>query len=407
MTTFLYKATDAQGTVMEGTMDALKEGIVVNKLQALGYIPIRVAPAKSAQKPLAKKSLRFDLNSIGRREILTFTQEFSALLKAGLPIDRALQILIGMAEKEKNAAVLQGILNDVTEGIPLADALAKHPKLFSPLYISMVRSGESSGTLTLILERLSVFLERSEELRSYVLSAMIYPALLVTASGASILILLTFVIPKFASIFSGMGVALPFLTEQLLILSQVIRDHWQGGLLFLLVVSMALRYAIGRPQGARVWGGGVKLKLPLFGKLIQRIEMARFTQTLGTVLKGGVPILQALAIAKAVIRNNRIAEAIQETHGRVKRGERIGASLREKDFIPHMVCEMITVGEETGRLHEILLDVAEILDKQVREQVKRLLALIEPGLILIMGLIVGTIVISMLMAIFSVNEIPF
>ena len=406
MTTFHYKATNSEGAVTEGSMEALQEGMVVNKLQALGYIPIRIAPAEPAKKTPTQSAVLFDSKRTSRREILTFTQEFSALLKAGLPIDRALQILIGMAGQKKSAVVLQGILNDVTEGISLADALEKHAKLFPSLYISMVRSGESSGTLTIVLERLSVFLERSEELRAYVLSAMIYPSLLIVTSGASILILLTFVIPKFASIFSGMGVTLPFLTQQLLRLSQWTRDYWQAGLLFLLFITFVVRHAIRTPQGALIWGR-LKLNLPLFGGLIQRIEMARFTQTLGTVLKGGVPILQALGIAKAVIRNCIISEAIQEIQGRVKRGERIGTSLREKTFIPLMVTEMITVGEETGQLHEMLLNVSEILDKQVREQVKRLLSLIEPGLILIMGLIVGTIVFSMLMAIFSINEIPF
>jgi len=406
MTTYNYKALNCEGGVIEGSMVALKERVVVKKLQEKGYIPIRIFAEEGEVETTSRWSLTTSFNGITRKERLTFTQELATLLKAGLPIDRSLRILINTSGGDRNVAVFETLLKDVIEGVSFADALAKHQKVFSSLYISLVRSGESSGALDVVLERLAVFLRRSEEMRSHVISSMIYPVILLAASGSSILILLIFVIPKFTSVFSGAGVPLPLSTEILLTISQMIRDDWWVGLGLGFLGFFACRTVLKRERGRIAWDG-FKLRIPIFGDLIQRIEMARFTRTLGTVVKGGVPILKSLHISEAVLRNRVIANSIREIYHRVKEGERIGTSLRGEAFIPPLVTEMITVGEETGRLEYILLDLAEALDNEVKERIKRLLALIEPGLILFMGLIVGGIVISMLMAIFTINEIPF
>lgn len=405
MPSFSYKATDIQGQVTEGSIEAIEESAVVKKLQDLGYIPIRISPEEETEKPAFDSSFSF-FQRISRQEILTFTQELASLQKAGIPLDRSLKILIKMSEKKKFIEVLETVLNDVVGGAALADAMARHPKVFSRLYVSMVRSGESSGALDTTLERLAEFLERSQELRDSVLSAMIYPSLLTMVSGVSIVILLIFVIPKFASTFSDLGVPLPLPTAILLDISQTVSDHWLAGLLLVVFSAILFRYYIHTPAGSLAWDN-LKLKLPILGTLMQRIEMARFSRTLGTVLKGGVPMLQSLRISREVVNNRIIANAIQELHEKVKKGERLGDSLRGKEFIPSLAVEMISVGEETGRLNDMLLDVADTFDKQVNERLKRLLAMLEPGLILVTGVIVGTIVVSMLMAIFSINEMPF
>ena len=405
MPSFNYRATNIEGQVTEGSIEAIEESVVVKKLQDLGYIPIRISPEEEIEKPALDSSFSF-FQRITRQEVLTFTQELSSLQKAGIPLDRSFKILIKMSEKKKLIEVLEDILNDVVGGAALADAMGRHPKVFSRLYVSMVRSGESSGALDTTLERLAEFLERSQELRGDILSAMIYPSLLTLVSGASIIILLIFVIPKFASTFSDLGVPLPLPTAILLDISQTVSDHWLAGLLLVIFSAILFRYYIHTPAGSMVWDN-LKLKLPILGTLMQRIEMARFSRTFGTILKGGVPILQSLRISKEVVSNRIIANAIQELHEKVKKGERVGDSLREKEFIPSLAVEMISVGEETGRLNEMLLDVADTFDKQVKERLKRLLSILEPGLILIMGVIVGTIVVSMLMAIFSINDMPF
>lgn len=406
MSTYSYKALNCEGGVVEGAMEALKEGIVVRKLQDKGYIPIRIISAEGAEEPTSKWSFSPSFKGIKRQARLAFTQELATLLKAGLPIDRSLRILINTSGGDRNTGVFPALLKDVVEGVSFADALARHPRVFPPLYISLVRSGESSGALDVVLDRLAVFLRRSEEMRSHIISSMIYPVLLLAASGCSILILLIFVIPKFTAVFSGAGVPLPLSTEILLTVSRMITDYWLVALALGFMGGFAGRTILRTRKGRILWDG-FKLRVPILGDLIQQIEMSRFTRTLGTVVKGGVPILQSLHIAQAVLKNRIMRNSIREITHRVKEGERIGASLGGEAFIPPLVTEMITVGEETGRLEHILLDLAEALDKEIKERIKRLLALIEPGLILVMGVIVGAIVISMLMAIFTINEIPF
>ena len=406
MESFTYRATNSDGHVVEGSMEGTGELFVAGKLQELGLIPIRIVANDSAQEA-SGLTFGFSLKRVGRGELLAFTKEMSSLLRAGVSLDRGLRILIENRPSDKPfAKVLREVLRDVVGGASLADAVAVHPKVFSRLYINMVRSGESSGTLEITLARLAEFLERSHEIRGQVKSALVYPAFLSFVSGASIIILLLFVIPKFASTFSDIGVGLPLSTELLLGLSQVVVHYWWLILFFILTAVLGFRHYINSPGGKLVWDD-LKLRLPIIGGLVQRIEVARFARTLGTILNGGVPILESLGIVREVAMNRVIVETIGRLQASVKRGESIGGSLKGNKFIPPLAIEMITVGEETGRLPEILIEIADTFDKQVGEYIKRLLSLLEPSLILFMGLIVGSIVVSMLLAIFSINEIPF
>jgi len=409
MPTYSYKAADSSGKVFTGSLEAAEERSAVAELHGKGFIPIRIALLK-------KNGGRFDINlskqigsifkGFSSKDVMIFTQDLSALLEAGLPVDRALTILIDAAEKEKTKEVLGDILKAIQAGGYLSDALAKHPKAFSTFYVNMVRAGEAGGVLESVLGRLGDFLESSQDLKDYMKSAMIYPLFLVLVGGISIIILLTFVIPKFSIIFSDMGQSIPITTRFLLGLSEVLRVYWwlilggSGGLWFF------LRRYLRTPSG-RLSLDRKKMNLPIGGDLVKKIEVARFSRTLGTLTKSGVPILQALDLVKDIMTNRVVAGAMEEVYERVKEGERLSVPLSDSGVFPSLAIQMITVGEETGRLDSMLLRVAENYEKMVKNMVKRFVSLLEPAMILAMGLVVGFIVLSMLMAIFSMNEMPF
>jgi len=409
MSTYSYKATDSSGKIVNGSLEAEGEKGVVAELHNMGFIPIRIALSKGSGKRFdidISKQITSFFKGVSGKDILGFTQDLSTLLESGLPVDRALSILIGAAEKEKVKEVVGDILKTVQGGGYLSDAMAKHPKIFSKFYVNMVRAGEAGGVLESVLERLGAFLESSQDLKDYIKSALVYPLFLVFVGGASIIILLTFVIPKFSVIFSDMGQAIPFSTRFLLGLSEVLRAYWWvilgglGAIFFFL-----RRYLI--TQAGRLRLDRNKLSLPIAGELVKKIEVARFARTLGTLTKSGVPILQALVLVKDIIGNRVIAKSMEKVYERVKEGDKLSKPLSDSGIFPSLAIQMITVGEETGRLDSMLLRVAENYEKMVKDTVKRFISLLEPAMILAMGLVVGFVVISMLMAIFSMNEMPF
>jgi len=409
MPTYIYKATDSSGKIVNGSLEADGEKGVVAELHDMGFIPIRIALSKGSGKALdvdISKQISSLLKGVSGKDILAFTQDLSTLLESGLPVDRALSILIEAAEKEKVKEVVGDILKTVQGGGYLSDAMAKHPKVFSTFYVNMVKAGEAGGVLESVLGRLGAFLESSQELKDYIKSALVYPLFLVFVGGASIIILLTFVIPKFSVIFSDMGQEIPFTTRFLLDLSEVLRSYWWvilGGLGA--IVFFLRRYFSTRAGRLRLDRN--KLSFPVVGGLVRKIEVARFARTLGTLTKSGVPILQALVLVKDIIGNRVIAKSMEEVYDKVKEGDKLSKPLSDSGIFPSLAIQMITVGEETGRLDGMLLRVAENYEKMVKDTVKRFISLLEPAMILAMGLVVGFVVISMLMAIFSMNEMPF
>ncbi len=406
MPEFAYKATDRLGKMIEGSMEAKEERVVVSKLQALGYIPIQVGlPGETKALSLDVANL-LPFKRVSTKDVMTFTHHLSTLLMAGLPLDRSLSILTELTQNRELSRILVEVLNGVRGGSSLADALAKYPKVFSRLYVNMVRAGEAGGFLEKILVRLSHFLESSQELKDYVASAMVYPILLSFVSGGAVIILLTYVIPKFTTIFADMGAALPASTQLLLTISDGVRDYWWALLLGGTGLYFGARSYLKTEEGRLRWDG-FKLRMWIVRTLIQKIEIARFARTFGTLIQSGVPILQSLSIVKEIISNQVIARSMAEIHSGLKEGEGISHPLRRTNLFPPLAIHMITVGEETGTLDEMLLKVADTYDQDVRNTVKRFVSLLEPALILFMSLIVGFVVISMLMAIFSVNEIPF
>jgi general secretion pathway protein F len=409
MALYTYKAAEPSGRVINGSLEAAGEKEVVANLQRMGYIPIRIDAARGAGRSWGI-DLSADISStfqrVSSRDLMVFTQDLHALLEAGLPVDKALSILIQVAEKEKVKNMIAGILKSIEGGNSLSEALGKYPKVFTPLYVNMVRAGETGGVLPAVLERLGEFLESSQDLRDYIKSAMVYPLFLVLVGGVSIIIMLTFVIPKFSIIFSDMGQAIPASTQLLLGISNGLRDYW-----WLILIAVAAMVAAVR-QYVRTEKGGYRkdrlaLRMPVVGKLVRSVEVARFSRTLGTLIRSGVPILQAMLLVRQIITNRLIADSLQTVYNRVKEGDTLSAPLHQEAVFPPLAVQMISVGEETGKLDRMLLKVADNYEKTVRNMIKRMVNLLEPAMILAMGLMVGFIVISMLMAVFSMNEVPF
>jgi type II secretion system protein F len=405
MAQFQYRATDAEGQILEGTIEAAEVSAAVTRLQDRGLIPLKVAEPAAKRSGLASISLptiSFKRRVKGR-DLLVFTHELSTLLGAGLPLDRSLSILAELSESAEMKRVTRDVLQSVQRGKSLAEALGAHPKVFEPLYVNMVKAGEIGGVLDQVLLRLTDYLERADELRQEVRSAMVYPAILLFTSFASVTILLTYVLPKFASIFTQSGQAMPFSTRLLMGTSDLLRSYWWAGILIGGALTLASMHWVRTPAGRLQWDRW-KLRMILVGDLAKKVAVARFARTLGTLLKSGVPMLQALEIVREVAGNVVLAQSIEEVKVGVRGGSGVAAPLSHSAVFPPLALQMISVGEETGRLDEMLVQVAEYFDKDVRQQVKRLTALLEPALLLVGGVVVAFVVLSMFSAIFSINN---
>ena len=406
MPEFAYKATDSMGKIVEGLMEAPGKQEVISKLQSLGYIPIVIGhPSKGRSFSLDIDPMAF-FRRVSSRDVMTFTQQISTLLSAGLPLDKSLSIVAELTEKPELKRIINEVLSSIQEGSSLADALMKHPKAFSKLYVNMVRAGEAGGVLELIFERLVNFLESSQELKDYITSSMIYPILLSGVCGLTIVLLLTFVIPKFSAMFEDVGGTVPASAQFLLSASEFMKSYWWLLLGILVGSIIGIKRYLGTENGRTRWDA-LKLKFVMVKSLVQKIEVARFSRTFGTLIKSGVPILQALNIVKETVGNVVIARSLTEIHEGIKEGEGISKPLKAAQTFPPLAIHMISVGEETGKLDEMLLKVADTFDQDVRNAVKRLISLLEPCLILFMAFVVGSIVVIMLLAIISVNDISF
>lgn len=396
MAKYSYRATTLEGKIIEGLIEASDERAVMERLKSSGTIPLKVFSYGGVKKSFSLRSSKGD--------VLTFTTELSALLSAGLPLDRSLNILSDISDNNEIKRITQAVLKSIREGGSFSEALARHPKVFSRLYINMIKAGEAGGILDVVLDKLTEFLESTRELKEYVVSAMIYPVILAVTGSISIIILLTYVLPKFTIIFAEMGSSLPFSTQVLLTVSNAMKTYW-----WLLLPGVAISVFISRnyiktEAGRYKWDA---FKLKVMGDVITKLETARFCRTLGTLIKSGVPLLQALNNAKDVITNSAIASAIDAVSKGAKEGKGIAAPLSEAKIFPSLALSMIKVGEETGQLDIMLIKVATAYEKNLRVSVKKFMGFFEPVMILVMGIVIGFIVISMLMAIFSITDVPF
>ena len=404
MATFFYKAVAKGGGVVDGNMDGTDEGTVALKLQDLGLIPIQIGTKKTSQP--WKFDFSWSFQKVRPKEVMFLTQELSTLVNAGLPLDRSLAICKQLSEKPVVQSMVEDVLQGIRQGKTFADSLATHPEAFSKLFVNMVRAGEASGSLPIVLDRLVEFQQSADELKSYLISSLIYPALLSLVGGASIVILLNFVIPKFAQVFQDAGKALPLPTQILLTASEFSKSYGWAFALSMVIAIFGFIRLIGTEKGRCNWDT-FKLKAPIFGDVLRKIEVARISRTLGTLVHNAVPLVQSLNIVKEISSNTVVSRSISEIAEGVKKGEGVARPMEKTGAFPPLAIHLIQVGEETGRLDSMLLELAKVYDKEVRSAIKNLIALFEPVMILSMGLMVGVIVISMLLAIVSINDVPF
>lgn len=401
MRVFQYKAVNAKGKLAEGQLEASDTRSAVIRIESMGLVPVSV---QESAVPRHIAQPRWGFNRVSKKDVLHFTEELSTLIHAGLPIDRSLEIAASLTVKTELRDAVRDILKQIKSGKSLPDAFEAHPRYFPPLYVNMLRAGEAGGVLDAILARLVEFEQSADELRSHLISALVYPCLLLAVGIGSIAVLVYFVIPRFAVIFEDLGAAIPPETKALLFISDIARGYWWlvAGILALLAVGF--RVWAKSPAGSRSWDT-MKLRVPLLGTTILKIEVARFARTLGTLLSGAVPLISAVKIVRNIARNQLVAEGIAGIAEGAKRGEGVSRPMRQSGIFPPLAVHMVEVGEETGRLDSMLIQVADTYEKEVRTSVKALTSVFEPVIILVMGLLVGTIVLSMLMAIFSVNEV--
>lgn len=405
MTVYFYQATDKNGKFIEGDLDAPDYRMAIAKIRSLNYFPVHVREEKP-KKNISLKIPDFGfLPQVPQKELLNFTQQLATLVNSGLTLDKSLSMLVQLTEKEKTREILADIHDRVHAGNTFSASLAEYPRVFSKLYTNMVRAGEAGGVLGSVLSRLTDFLEKSEELKGNIRSAMIYPILLVLVGGSAVVVLMTVVIPKFASIFGDMGRTLPLSTQFLLNTSSFLSSYWWA-LLLLFTAGIATLMVYLKTEAGKYRWDDLALKLPLFGSLIRKIEVSRFSRTMSTLLTSGVPVLQSLFITRTILSNSVIAKAMDRLYDGLKGGKGISEPLGKLSVFPPLAVHMITVGEETGTMDEMLAKISVAYDKEVERSIKQLISLIEPFMILLMGGIVGFIVISMLMAIFSINEVP-
>lgn len=405
MPLFTYKAINSLGETEEGVKDASDEQQLIAALQAEGYMPIRVKPAS------ARSFLGFGLGvkqaKLTQKEIAILTRELATLLDSGLPLDKSLTVLMEIAEEnEALAKLITKVLERVKGGSSLADALEKQSGVFSRFYLNMIRAGEAGGSLGDVLNRLSDYLERSKELKDTVSTALIYPAILLTMSIASLFVMLIFVVPQFTEMFDSAGKELPVSTQIVVGVAEWLQSYWWLLAGIVIVIVSYMKYQMADPVRKKVWDGRF-LKLPLADTIILNKETANISRTLGTLLGNGVSILSALVIVRETVDNLVLVDAIQLAEEELKQGRRMSDALLKTGIFPKMAVQMIKMGEETGRLEEMLLRVAEIFDKQLKVSIQRLLALLEPALIITLGLMIAGIIVSILLAILSVNDLAF
>ena len=401
MPEFTYEAIDTQGKRIAGTGSASSREEVIDSLVSKGLQPVQVKRLHSFEAFLELKKKRMGLD-----DILYFTSELADLLEAGIPLERSLTILADATDKEEVRQLVISIRDAIHGGKSLSDALGKHPDAFDKLYVSMIKVGELGGVLPGVLKRLGDFIERSRQIRKFIISSSIYPSILALVGLISVFILVTFVVPKFGQIFDDLNQPMPFMTRLILNISLFIQDWWWLIFAGLLLVVLVFRFQIKKPEG-RAWWDEIKLKMPVAGKFIKKVELSRFARTLGTLIESGVPILKGISLASDVVGNTLIRRAVKDLYRGVRQGKSLSVLMRKAEIFPSLMIHLVSVGEETGALSRMLIKIADDFDEQVQSETKILLSMLEPITIVVMGIIIGGIILSMLLAIFGINDVNF
>ncbi len=402
---FRYKAVNGAGEIVEGEIEALDRIAAIDRLHTDGSTPIRADEVGGART----WELRLRGGRRGQRlslgDVALISQEMATLLRAGLPADRALTILSSLADKPTKRSFASSVLEKVRSGATMSDALEQRRDDLPSYYVGMVRAGEASNSLPTIFARLAELLNRSKAVRENVKSALYYPIIVLVVAAATIVILLTVVVPEFRPLFESAGATLPWPTRVVVAAGDLIKEFWWAGLFGLIVAVAGVRHHYARPAGRLFWDTRV-LKSPILGALVLKLEVARFTRTLGTLLGSGVVELGALSIAASTVANCAVSVALSNVALQLKRGDGWWLPLRETGVFPELAVQMIQVGEESGQLPAMLLQVAEIFDEEVQRTLERLLALLVPLVTIVLGLIVAAIIAAMLLAILSTYNMP-
>ena len=405
MTTYFVKAVNREGETIEEERESPNEAALILNLQQEGLLPIRISIAGS--NPL--DFFRFNRRrvKISHKQITLFTRELLTLIEAGLPLDRALSVLVELTANEPDFnQMVSKILEKIKGGAQLSDALEAQGKIFSRFYLNLIRAGEAGGALEVVLDRLSKYLDSSKELKDTVTTAMIYPIILVLMAVGSLLLLLTFVVPQFTEMFDSAGKELPVPTQIVVGAADFIRNFWWASIPIFIGASSWLKYQRSDPDRRLALDAWI-LKLPLFGDLILKFQVASFSRTLATLLTNGVSLLPALSIVKDTLDNRLVAQKLELAVASLKEGGGLTPPLLEANIFPSLAMQMIKLGEESAQLPEMLDRVASTYDKEIKISIQRLLALLEPILIVGLGIMIGGIIISILMAILSVNDLAF
>ncbi len=408
MALFAFDAVRQSGDPVSAQLEAASEAEAVERVREQGLILLRIQTAAAAaitshEKKLGTFARLFAPRKVTRDQVVAFTRDLANLISAGLPLDRAFELLVGLADSGPQAALLQDLRDRVRGGQALSQALTEHPKEFDRLFVNMVRAGEASGTLGPVLERISEFQERSAELRSSVQSALLYPIVLVAVAIVAVLTMIFFVVPKFETTFRQFGKALPPATENLLAISHWFREDGWMVLIAAAALFILIRGRLRTPVGRLNWDRR-KLTLPILGDLFAKIEVARLARTLGTLLGNGVSLLPALTIVKDTVDNRALANSLEGVLVRLKAGQGFARPLMETGLYPKLAVHMVAVGEETGKLDSMLLKVAEVYDVEVNTTLKRALGLLEPVLILTLAVVVGGIIFALMSALLGLTE---
>jgi len=412
MSIFNYVAIDKDGKELKGRLEVDSNDEAMAQIRQKGLYPVSITEDKSkavaagagkdlppSLTPTKQSMMTLSIGGVSQKQVTVFTRQLATLIAAGLPLVRSLYVL-ERQEKGVLKSTIHGLAEQVEGGSSFSEALGKYPKTFPPLYVNTVKAGEAGGVLELVLTRLAEFAEKSERLSSRIKAALIYPALVLTLALSVLFFLITFIVPKFMMIFKEMNVKLPAPTKVLLFVSSLAKDKWPVGLG--IIVSLVIVYVLLiRIPATKFLLDRIKLELPVMGPLIRKIAIARFTRTLGTLLSSGVPILQSLMVSKDTTGNEVMARSVIHVHDSVREGETVAKPLLKAGLFPAMAVNMISVGEETGALDQMLLKIADVYDEEVDVTVTGLMSLLEPFLIIGMGLIVGFIVVSMFLPLFQ------
>lgn len=396
MPLYTYEAAEKTGKKVTDTIECANEGEVRERLGELGLMPLAIKTVEARRSPTFSR--------VNSKDLMTFTSELANLIESGLPLDRALYVLSVHSEKAVMREVLTEVYKDLQRGQSLSSALSRQ-KAFPKLYVNMVRAGEAGGILEEVLHRLAGFLETTVAFKEELITALVYPAVLTGVGGSAVAVILIFVLPRFAEMFDSLGQEMPAPTRMLMGLNAMLTSYW-----WLVLIVIALSVLLGRSYMAtsegRQFMDNLKLRLPIVRGLHTKAMIARFSRTLGTLLKSGVPILEAIMVSREVVGNDVVSGRLLVLEEGVRKGLGVAGPLRESGVFPSIVVEMIAVGEEAGRLDQTFISVAERFESESRSMIKRSMSIVGPVIILAMAGIVALIVFSMLLAVFSINEIP-